>query len=463
MTESILICEDDATTRQLATRILTKAGWSVDSVSTGEDCLEAYGVNHRVVLLDLGLPGIGGLETLLRLRNINPELKVIILTSTTDPSTIVAALKSGAANYIAKPIRPAELIAAVQELLGSVDGSGNDKERLIDSFSFSKSTLMQKVVATIEKVGQTSASVLVVGETGTGKEVVARKLHELSSRTGNFIAVNCPAIPANLAEAELFGHERGSFTGATQKRDGKILLADHGTLFLDEVADLAPEIQAKLLRVLQEREIEPVGSRTSIAVDIRIIAATSRDLRQLTQTGKFREDLFYRICDVELRVPPLRERLEDLPELVRFFADEFAQEVGGSHVAFTDWALNRLASHQWPGNVRELRGVVRRLIIMSGGLTVDENVINEQSQIQGIVTTPTGASIDSEKKMELAALIVPPTGTVVSNNFSLEEHEKALIRAALVEHKFNVSKAAKALGLGRTTIYRKMKKYGIET
>jgi DNA-binding NtrC family response regulator len=316
--------------------------------------------------------------------------------------------------------------------------------------SVAKSKAMLKLHQTLDRVKKSSTSVLIYGETGTGKEVIAHTIHEQSDRKGPFIAVNCPAIPSALAESELFGHEKGAFTGASNQRHGKFLLAHKGTIFLDEVADLPLDLQSKLLRVLQEREIEPIGSTHPTPIDVRLIAATSKNIRDLMTQGLFREDLYYRLADIEIRVPRLSERVEDFPELIEVFAKELASETESRVCTFTRDAIRYMQSLSWPGNVRELRSAVRRIALMSDTSIIDDRMVAEDLASKGLDRL----ILDHEQTANLTENQLPPVLTI-------EALERQSIEKALMESGHNVSKAAQSLGIGRTTIYRKMKKYDI--
>jgi len=310
---------------------------------------------------------------------------------------------------------------------------------------------MQKIFNVVEKVAKTRSTVLILGESGTGKELIAKALHTLSGRTGKLVPVNCGAIPEDILESELFGHEKGSFTGAINNRVGRFQLADSGTIFLDEIAEMSPKLQVKLLRVLQERKVDPVGSTRSIDVDVRVIAATNKDLAEEVKAGRFREDLFYRLQVVPVSLPPLRERGEDVRLLAQYFLSRQAEDAGRPNLSFSALALDLLGNYRWPGNVRELENVVERLAILSDGDTIDAQHLPEH--ISEEVALPS--------ELSLSDLTLPPAG--VNFNQLVDTYESKLISSALSQTGGNKKAAAKLLGLNRTTLVEKIKKKGLES
>lgn len=312
---------------------------------------------------------------------------------------------------------------------------------------------MHKIFGVVEKIAKTRSTVLILGESGTGKELIAKALHSLSSRTGKLVPVNCGAIPEDILESELFGHEKGAFTGAISNRIGRFQLADGGTIFLDEIAEMSPKLQVKLLRVLQERKVDPVGSTRSIDVDVRVIAATNKDLAEEVKAGRFREDLFYRLQVVPVSLPPLRERTGDIQLLAEYFLTRQGEESGKSALKFSGDALTRMAAYRWPGNVRELENIVERLAILS------ESEVIEASQLpEHLLDDGACASISHDP---LTDLILPETG--VNFNALVDSYESKLITSALAQTGGNKKAAAKLLGLNRTTLVEKIKKKSLES
>ncbi|MCA1556389.1 MAG: sigma-54 dependent transcriptional regulator, partial [Acidobacteria bacterium] len=361
MPDSILIVDDERGIRETLRAVLEDEGFVAEAVATGEECLKAVERRaYRCVLLDVWLPGIDGLETLKRLRETNVESAVVMISGHGNIETAVAATKLGAFNFIEKPLSIEKTLLAVRNALRQ-----QELERISAQFTaelnaehvmVGDSVVMRALRKQISTVAPTDGRVLVYGESGTGKELVARAIHTQSRRAGAaFIELNCAAIPEELIESELFGHVKGAFTGATSAKRGKFELADGATLFLDEVGDMSPRVQAKVLRVLEEQRFEPVGSQTSVRVDVRIIAATNKRLEAEIEKGNFRPDLFYRLNVIPFEVPPLRERSEDVPPLVGHFNHKFSLAYKRGPKRFEEKALAELQNYSWPGNVRELR------------------------------------------------------------------------------------------------------------
>ena len=377
MTENhgrILIVDDEVNARTALCELLREEGYIVESAADAFKALgKAADFAPDLVLTDLKMPGMDGLQLLGRLRETDPDLPVVVMTAFGEVETAVRAMRSGARDYLAKPVNVGELSIVVARELEQRRiraEAGLLRARLAEKYSFANivgdSAPMQDVFKTVAQVAASRASVLVTGESGTGKELIAAALHQRSPRAkGPFVKLHCAALAESLLESELFGHERGSFTGAVNRRDGRFLQANHGTLFLDEIGEISPAIQVKLLRFLQEREFERVGGNETISVDVRVIAATNRNLPQLVAEGKFREDLYYRLNVINLEMPALRARPSDIPLLAGHFLRRYAAENGKELRGFTGDALEQLAAYGWPGNVRELENVVERAVVLA--------------------------------------------------------------------------------------------------
>ena len=444
----ILVADDEANMRWVLERALTKAGYEVETVEDGQLALERALVERPdLVLVDLKMPKIDGLSVLRTLKEYYPDLLIVMMTAHGSTSTAVEAMKAGAQDYLMKPFDIDELLITVakafevESLREQVDYLKGESQRggwqLVGN-----SEEMQAVKHLVERVAPTAATVLLQGESGTGKELVAQAIHALSPRVnGPFIRVNCAALTETLLESELFGHEKGAFTGAHARKTGRFELADSGTLFLDEIGELSVNVQAKLLRVLQERTFERVGGEKTISVDVRIIAATNRDLLIEAQEGRFREDLYYRLNVFPISIPPLREHRKDIPFLVQHFLEKL-RTYGTSKTLGSD-VLSQLMTYTWPGNVRELENIVERMVIISQGAVI------------GMDSLPL---FDTSPKSEKCpgAFVLPPEGV------SLEEIEKSFLQQAMEQTGGNQSQAAKRLGLSRHAFLYRIEKYGID-
>lgn len=393
------------------------------------------------------MPAMDGIEVLQALNDKGINIPVILMTAYGSTSNTIKAMKLGAFDYITKPLKLDNLLSTVEKAADTVEMSLEVEDELIEDLDadagnmIGMSPIMQDVYKTIGRVADSTATVLIRGESGTGKELVARAIHFNSNRSDSaFIKINCASIPENLLESELFGHEKGAFTGATARKPGKFELAHKGTLFLDEIGEMAPSIQAKLLRVLQEMEFERVGGTEPIKVDIRIIAATNKNLEESIQQGDFREDLFYRLNVVEIKVPPLRDRKEDIPQLVEHICRQYNKKYNKPLTGLSPDALEVLKRYDWPGNIRELKNVCERAILMAGGpvITVDDLPVSLHSQ-KGPYKARPGASLK-----EIVA-----------------EVEREVILKVLEEHNWNRSAAAQALKMNRSSFYMKLKDLGI--
>jgi len=450
MKPKILVVDDEAAHRQMIEAVLGDEGYEIQQAADGRAALAAIEERfYDLVVMDIRMPQMGGIEALKEIKAISPAIPIIIMTAYASVGTAVEALKAGAYDYLTKPLDIEELKILVAKALRFYQLEQDNvylKERLNDRFDFSsilgRSPAMKQLFETMALVAPSEATVLIVGESGTGKELIASAIHQNSPRKDRpLIKVNCAALPETLLESELFGHEKGAFTGAVARKQGRFQLAHKSSIFLDEIAEMAPATQAKILRVLQEREFEPVGSSQTIKVDCRVIAATNKNLEEQIRAGRFREDLYYRINVVVLPVPALRERREDIPLLADFFLKQYAEKNQRAIEGFTPRAVDLLMRYDWPGNVRELENVVERAVIMS----------------RGEMITPLEFPPDLQKlDTELAAAPVD-----VTPGRSLKEVEKALILRTLEEAGGNRTHAAKILGISRRTLQLKLKEYGI--
>jgi len=443
----ILIVDDEKNTRDGLSRALRRQ-YDVLLAEDGRKALNQLDAHHvDIVLSDVRMPGMDGLTLMQRALARQPQPICILLTAYGSVETAVEAMKRGAYDFLTKPVNLDRLDILLKRALRERDMASENlqlREQLDSKFGLEQivgqSPLMQEVFDTIRQVAPTRATVLVQGESGTGKELVAHAIHRLSpQKHGPFVPVHCAALSQNLLESELFGHEKGSFTGASDQRRGRFEMADGGTLFLDEVSEIDPSIQVKILRVLEERRFERVGGQETIDVDVRLIAATNRDLKKMVEEGKFREDLFYRLYVVVITLPPLRERTGDIPLLTQHFISELAGENGRTIQGITPEAMDILSSYSWPGNVRELRNVLERMIVLSRGDRL--SVRDVPSNIRDTVPHRPGGSAGGE--------------------LSLEEAEKQMIARALKACNGNRTKAAKQLGISRRTLHRKLNEYGL--
>jgi DNA-binding NtrC family response regulator len=496
MARSVLIVDDDPVQRRIVEAAVSKFGYDTIAVDGGEAALAALEKSSTigVMILDLVMPGIDGLEVLRRMRAREIELPVIVQTSKGSIDTAVTAMRSGAFDFVVKPASPERLeiaIANAMKVEAMEDESRRAKKGAAGLLTFrdmvTGSPVMQRVIQLAQKASSSNIPILIEGESGVGKELVARAIQSASDRRGQpFVTVNCGAIPENLVESILFGHEKGSFTGATEKHVGKFVQANRGTLFLDEIGDLPPDAQVKLLRAVQEGEVDPVGSRSAIKVDIRLISATHRDLLQHVREGRFREDLFYRLNVFPIQVPPLRDRCEDIPMLVQHFLSRVGPAEARSRITgISAGALAMLKAYDWPGNIRQLENAVFRAVVLAEGnvLTTDE-FPQIKAQVDGIAigaavstvsqevaTPPTseselpmrapGFSEDEDNRIE----VMPGSVALLDekgNVRPLSEIENEAIRFAIDHYNGQMSEVARRLGIGRSTLYRKLKELGID-
>ncbi len=463
MARRILVCDDEADIRESLRTLLTEEGYEVTAVSSGVNAV-SEAPDHDAVLLDIKMPAQDGLETLARLRARGVSTPVVMISGHGDVRTAMDAVRAGADDFLEKPLSSEHVLNALRRVLDSSRLAKENlelKSRLGIGRIVGSSEPMRKLLADIAKAAPTPATVLIVGPSGTGKELVARAIHDSSLvKAGPFVQVNCAAIPDTLIESELFGHERGSFTGADRKQTGKFVEADGGSIFLDEVGDMSPPAQAKVLRVLQEGEVEPVGSPRVVKVKVRVVAATNRDLTTLIAQGKFREDLYYRLNVLVLRTPALGERREDVPALVTWFAEQFAKTNNYRPKRFTDAALEALAARPWPGNVRELKNHIERLMIMS-----DADVL-DAADVDGAAAGP---AADAGPVTVRGGKVVDPASAGVWERLAgirklqefQDETEKLFLVAKLAENGGNVTRTAEAIDTPRSNLYKKIDRYGL--
>jgi DNA-binding NtrC family response regulator len=444
---SILIVEDEPKMRRLLEMNLADHGFTTHAAGDAEAGLKILNTEKiDLVVTDFKLPGMNGLEFLQAIKRSNAAIPVVIMTAYGSVESAVEAMKHGASDYVLKPFSLAEMVLVIRKELDSHnlrEENRSLREALGHRYEYSsviaKSEKMQNVLALVERVAPTNSTVLLGGESGVGKDLIARAIHEHSSRSsGPFLKINSTAIPENLLESELFGYEKGAFSGAVSAKPGKFELADKGTLFLDEIGDVPPAIQVKLLRVIQEREFERLGGTKTLKVDVRLIAATNRDLRAALEEGTFRQDLYYRLNVVAIDIPPLREHKEDIPSLVNFFLERFAQSSGKKITGISPEALKLLMQFHWPGNVRELENVLERAVTFAAGPAL----------------TPADIHLDTAAPSTTAAPVLP-------EGVTLEQWEQQIIREALRRANGNKSQAARALGLSRNALRYRLSQMGL--
>jgi DNA-binding NtrC family response regulator len=454
---SILVIEDEAKLRHLIELQLADEGFLAYSAGDAEAGLKLLNKERvDLVVTDFKLPGMSGLEFLHAAKGINSQLPIIIMTAYGTVESAVDAMKAGASDYVLKPFSLDELMMVIRKELATRELREENRslrEALGRRYEYknivANSEKMQAVLAMVERVAPTNATVLLGGESGVGKDLIARAIHEHSHRaSGPFVKINSTAIPENLLESELFGYEKGAFSGAVSMKPGKFELADKGTLFLDEIGDVPGATQVKLLRVLQEREFERLGGMRTIKVDVRLIAATNRDLRAALEEGSFREDLYYRLNVVAIDIPPLRDHKEDIPALANFFLEKFVRDSGKSIQSITPQAMNLLMDFHWPGNVRELENIIQRGVALSAGGALDVADIH----LDGPSRRANSSSGDGASG---AAHHVLPEG------MTLEQWEDETIREALRRANGNKSQAARALGLSRNALRYRLSKIGV--
>jgi len=448
MKRRVLVVEDEDKLRRVIELHLTAGGYEVEQARTAEEAVLRAG-EADLVITDLRLPGMDGMELLSHIRRQNAHTPVIVMTAFGTVENAVAAMKAGAVDFLLKPFSLDHLTTVVEKALevrALRDENRQLREELGRRYDFRNiighSPNMQEIFATVARVAPTRATVLLCGESGVGKDLIARAIHYHSPRRDRpFVKINCTAIPENLMESELFGYEKGAFTGAAAAKPGKFEQADTGTVFLDEIGDVPPSIQVKLLRILQEREFERLGSNKTREIDVRVIAATNADLRAALEQGRFREDLYYRLNVVPINIPPLRERKEDIPYLAAHFADKLGREVRGQPCRLSPEAIEKLLAYSWPGNVRELENVIERSIVLA------------RSEELGPADIKLDVAPKSRSHEDVRFL---PEGV------TLEQYEQMLIQEALRRAQGNKSHAARLLGLTRNALRYRLAQMGLE-
>jgi DNA-binding NtrC family response regulator len=453
MTKRILVVEDEDKLRRVIQLQLLSAGFAVEQAGSAEEALPLLD-KADLVLTDLKLPGMSGQELLALAHRQNANLPVVMITAFGSVETAVEAMKAGAFDFIPKPFSLDHLMQVVNKALevrSLRDENRQLREQLGHRYQFDnivgRSRPMQEIFATVMRVAPTRATVLLAGESGVGKDLIARAIHYHSPRRERaFVKINCTAIPENLMESELFGYEKGAFTGAAVSKPGKFEQADTGTAFLDEIGDVPGNIQVKLLRVLQEREFERLGSNKTLRIDVRVVAATNVDLRAALEQGTFREDLYYRLNVVPINIPPLRDRREDIPYLARHFVEKLAPELGSAVTSISEAAVDALLQYHWPGNVRELENVIERSLVLASATKLEPSDIRLDAMPKA--RTSSGS--------QTASFTLP-------DGMSLEEYEQAIIREAMKKANGNKSQAARLLGLTRNALRYRLSQMGMDT
>jgi DNA-binding NtrC family response regulator len=446
MSKSILIVEDEQTLRESLQRLFSKEGYRVDTADSAEKALSlTVDAMYDIIVSDIILPGIDGIEMMTRIRENQPEVVFIVITAYASIDTSVKALRVGAYDYIMKPIIHEEILQVVANALKQKRLERENvllKRQIGEEYDFSsiigEKTSLQSIVAEVRKVADTRSNVLLLGETGTGKELFARVIHKSSSRRDMpFVPINCSAIPETLLESELFGYVRGAFTGAVAAKSGLLEDVSGGTMFLDEIGDMPPSLQAKLLRVFEDQQIRPLGSTKFRTVDIRFITATNQNLRGAVESGRFREDLYYRINVISLNMPPLRERREDIPELIQHYLERYSREFGKGVRTVSPEAMSVLRSYRWPGNIRELQNVLERAVLICDEDGIDLRHLPDSLQGKE-------SFLDDSAKKEL----------------SIEEYIRSFI--ATFQSRYGEQELADKLGITRKTLWEKRKKWGFK-
>jgi nitrogen regulation protein NR(I) len=461
----ILLVEDDSAIVTTLRRVLADEGYAVSVETAGDAGLaRAKAEAFDVVLTDLKLPGLNGLELVRELHAARPRLPILMMTAHGTTDTAIEATQSGAYEYLLKPFEMPEMLKLVEQAVAAsrlmsepvqIGATGQGRDAIVGA-----SRVMQSIYKEIGRIAAKPVSVLIRGETGTGKELIARAIYQHSDRAhAPFVAINCAAIPETLLESELFGHERGAFTGAEARRIGRFEQADRGTIFLDEIGDMTPGTQIKLMRVLQERNLQRLGGKETIPVDVRVIAATHRDLETAIKQGQFREDLFYRISVVVINLPPLRERKEDLPDLVRFFLQKYAAEFSVENPAIHVDAVEFLQAQSWPGNVRELENVTRKMLLLAQSYTIGlEHVRAALAKIN----LPAAAAEKSLQNCADELLAAAQRGELTDVHARMHEAvERVLIGRAIAMTHGNQAKTARWLGISRLTLREKLIQFGL--
>jgi len=490
MAHTILIVDDDPVQRRLLEAAVSRTGVNVVTAPGGQPALDLIagprGDQIQLMLLDLVMPDMDGLAVLAKLRASHPDLPVIVLTAKGGIESAVEAMRAGANDFLVKPASPERITVSIRNALkvGTLTGEVSRlkkkaENRLAFEDLISTSPEMRQVIRLGQRAAQSTIPILIEGESGVGKELIARAIQGSSDRAGKpFVTVNCGAIPENLIESILFGHEKGSFTGASEKHLGKFQEADSGTLFLDEIGELRLDMQVKLLRVLQEGEVDPVGSKRPVKVDVRIISATNRDLAELTREGNFREDLYYRLNVFPIYVPPLRERRGDVPALAQHFIDRFAAEEHKTVSGLTTEARDLIERYSWPGNVRQLENTIFRGVVLCDGSMLDVCDFPQIATALGVEATAQRPVAGNEAPQSPSYMpsSLPPAQHMPDVHApyefqavddsghmrKLEDVESEMIRLAIGRYEGHMSEVARRLGIGRSTLYRKLKDFGLE-
>ena len=476
MAKTVLVVDDDPTQRRLVQAVLDREGYNVVHAENGGEAIDRMtkGGGADVVLLDMVMPGLSGMETLAEMRTAGVRAPVIILTASGGIDTVVKAMQAGAQDFFIKPASPERILISIRNALQMGDlvaEVGRVKRQVSGRTSFDDlvgdSAPMRMVKSLGGRAAKTNIPVQITGESGVGKEVIARALHGASSRAGKpFVAVNCGALPANLIESILFGHEKGAFTGAVDKTLGKFREADGGTLFLDEIGELPLDMQVKLLRALQESEIDPVGAKRPVKVDVRIVSATNRDPEAQVKAGAFREDLFYRLNVFPIEAPALRARREDIPALIDHFIARFNAEEGKRVAGAAPDTLALLTAFEWPGNVRQLENAVYRAIVLADGPWLQPHDFPAISGVAAPMPEAQAASDAPAAEHALSDLSLPDAPVRIIDDKghlrTLEDIERDLIQHAIEVYAGHMSEIARRLGIGRSTLYRKVREQGLE-
>jgi Nif-specific regulatory protein len=470
----IVLADDEVNLRKVLGAILSRDGFEVVEASDGEEALEQIAATSDLVALitDLRMPKLDGMGLLRKVVAEHPEVPVIMITAHGSVDSAVEAVKLGAFDYIEKPFEQSQIRQVVQKAVKTRELNARAPRQQLNNEGPGRfglvghSQLLEQIFAVIEKVADTPSTVLITGESGTGKELIARALHNNSSRRDKpFIKINCAAIPKTLMESELFGYEKGAFTGAVGSKPGRFELADGGTLFLDEIGEIPVEMQVKLLRVLQESEFERVGGIKTIKVDVRLVTATNRDLQREVAASNFREDLFYRLNVVPVHLPPLRERREDIPLLVQHFVSKFNERLKKSITRVADDALERLIAHPWPGNIRELENVLERTILFCEGPSIQAKDLPPELGMQPMAVSasaPVESRVGETTNPRVALPPTQPAGSLKEMvRQETERLERELIQRALDETGGNVTQAARKLKISRKSLQNKMKEFGL--
>jgi DNA-binding NtrC family response regulator len=486
MTKTVLVVDDDPTQRRLIQAVLEREGLAVNHAETGEAAIDRLmaGQPADVIMLDLVMPGLGGFDTLKELRSRGFSQPVVVLTATGGVDTVVKAMQAGAQDFFVKPASPERIMVSIRNVLQLGDLKGEVdrlKKKASGRITFNELIGAGPAMTMVKRLGERAAKssipILILGDSGVGKELIARAVHGASDRAGKpFVAVNCGALPENLIESILFGHEKGSFTGASDKHLGKFQEANGGTLFLDEIGELPLDMQVKLLRALQESEIDPIGSKRAVRVDVRIVSATNRDLAKQVAEGRFREDLYYRLNVFPIEAPALRERREDIPALLEHFIRRFNVEEGKRVVGATPETVALLCAHDWPGNVRQLENAVYRAIVLADSPYLQPfdfpavSGLKAPVDIAPAVQAPAPAPAPTLEAVPSAQELLDGIPTAVPVQIlderghlrKLEDIERDLIQLAIELYSGHMSEVARRLGIGRSTLYRKVREQGLD-